>query len=251
MTEACKIDVRNRRVYDPLTNFDLFRNNGGVMRFAFAIVMFALWAGPVGSGPWPREQGKTFLSFQSILRVDPKDVGAGFGTLSTFYGERGLARGYTLGFQGVIDEVRNADGILFLRVPVTTKSKDLKLAYQLGAGFDGREGALAQLGVSVGRGLKTRWGHGWATIDTQVQYRIEHGEAAFKADFAFGVSHGERDKYIFQIQSGRYPGEHPHARFAPSYVRKVNDIQRIEIGAEFGLVNEQFVGLRFGSWLEF
>ncbi|MEO0749252.1 MAG: hypothetical protein AAFZ10_12880, partial [Pseudomonadota bacterium] len=83
----------------------------------------------VSAGPWPREEGKGFLSFS--LDLDAEELEDNF---VSFYLEYGLSRGRTL----VIDRQERGDEIAktfaLIRFPLGNPDRNLKLAYDVGLG---------------------------------------------------------------------------------------------------------------------
>jgi len=213
-----------------------------------------LVSSPLFGGPWPREQGKTFVSLSSLITspyaVDGEDL-RGYHAL---YIEHGLARQLTFGIDAGMDETWNYGAIGFLRMPVFENDGPHRFALQLGVGAnsDGAEfEPLLQAGASWGRGLETPLGGGWMTFDAQAQYLFDSGDFVTKADVTLGVKPTERWKVMLQLQAANYPGSEPMLRAAPSVAYSVGPNRHLEVGAQFGLFNEDRFGLKIGSWVDF
>ncbi len=224
-----------------------------MQRFA-VLVALLLCPCVAGAGAWPREKGRTFLSFGATVSVPYDDPGAPPRTYVSLYSETGLGRGLTFGIDAGMDPDQDSTAILFLRKSFGPEDRRHLLAVQAGIGAT-TDGAatdyLLQLGGAWGRGLETRFGRGWIALDAQALYWAEQGEVAVKADLTLGLKPVERTKLMLQVQSGQYPGSDPYVRLVPSVARKIGRRTHLEIGAEFGVTGDDRFGLKLGTWLEF
>lgn len=225
------------------------------MRIWLIITAAMLYAAQSVAGAWPREEGSMFLSFGYTLS-SPKDaLGDDLQGYSSTYLERGLGADLTLGVDAGMETDTDYSAIFFLRRPFGSGAGPNVFAYQGGLGLAGSAGTrhdyLLQLGASWGRGLTTPWGAGWAALDTSVQYRLEKGEIAGKADLTLGLKPTDRTKLMIQMQVGDYPGSAPYLRLVPSVARELGRGRHIELGAQFGVRGDDRLGARLGTWLEF
>lgn len=223
-------------------------------RFIFLICAQAFLAGMATAGPWPRTQGTTFVSLSSSASTPYGAVGQDLQVFHSFFLEYGLPRELTFGLDAGADPDWRYGAIGFLRTPVMKTDSPHLFAAQVGLGtrFDGSANeTLLQLGASWGRGFDTEIGGGWATLDTQVQLLLDTGNSIAKADLTIGVKPADHWKVMLQVQSSQYPGAKPVLRLAPSVAYSVGEGRHLEVGAQFGVVNEARFGLKIGSWVEF
>ena len=223
---------------------------------ALGLAIF-LSAGPAQPGPWPREAGTGFLSLSHSVTEDRSQTGRPVSGYSALYGEFGMGAGLTLGLDaGRGDRYGDWSAILFLRRALDDGRRPRRISVELGIGGLGADGVKAQPllrpGLSLGRGLATAWGPGWATLDSLVEYRPEGGTAALKADLTLGLRPDPDRMLILQVQSGDYPGSAPYLRLTPAYVHRLGrSATFLEIGLKAGLVGERTRGLKIGLWRRF
>jgi len=219
--------------------------------FCFALL---LWPALAGAGPWAREKGSTFVSTSYSVTTPISAPGEDLQRFGALYVERGLGHRLTFGLDAGMDGGNNHSAILFLRRTLDFGTEHSKFAYQSGIGAvnaaDGYE-YLVQAGASWGRGLETRFGPGWAVLDVSAQYNVAQQSVISKADLTIGIKPVERTKLILQFQAGSYPGSDPYLRLAPSVARQFGKWTHVEIGAQIGLIGDDRMGLKLGTWLEF
>jgi len=228
------------------------------MRFVLAIflatfVTVAL-AGRLTAGPWPREEGKSFLSVSTSFSWPQDALGHDQWRYSSVYYEYGLRRRLTFG----LDAGSNADGnyaaFVFLRTPILESAKPHLFSLRAGLGATGGgagHDTVVMAGAAWGRGFESRFGGGWATLDLQAHYLVDAGELIVKADATVGVKPTDKWKVMMQVQSGSYPNNDPFLRLAPSVAWSWAPGRHLEIGGQIGLVNDDRVGLKIGTWFEF
>lgn len=223
-------------------------------RFIFLIVGLVALGSTACAGPWPREQGATFISLSSSVSTPYASAGQDLQVFHSLFLERGFPRELTFGLDAGADPDWRYSAIGFLRSPVLRSDGPHRFAVQAGLGtrYDGaRSETILQVGASWGRGFDTGIGGGWATLDTQAQLLLETGNSIAKADLTVGVKPTEHWKLMLQVQSSQYPGAKPVLRLAPSVAYSVGAGRHLEIGAQLGVLNEERFGLKIGSWVEF
>ena len=224
------------------------------MRILSLIFLLSLLPTDAFAGAWPRAEGSTFLSFGTTVTTPTDALGTDINTAFSLYLERGMKRQRTFGFDLHAESTDKYTAIAFLRVPVLRRSETHKFALQFGAGSK-TNGAtnewLLHSGVSWGRGFETKLGHGWAAVDAQMHYFVASGEMATKVDVTFGVKPKDRWKIMMQLQAGDYPSSDPYLRLAPSITWEMRPGRHLEVGAQIGVHNDDRLGLKIGTWIEF
>ena len=225
-----------------------------VLYLAVTIVTISLTASAAWSGAWPREVGRTFLSFGSSLDVAYDDPGAGRDQFHSLYVEYGLRPKLTLGLDGGIDDQGHYSALVFLRRPMLEKSKNHRFAFQGGVGL--REDTVGldymiQGGFAWGKGIDTRFRSGWMSMDTTIEYRINSTDVMSKMDFTIGIKPKPRTKLMLQVQTGLLSGTDPFVRLAPSIARQFGEGRHVVLEARFGVLNDNKAGIKLGTWLEF
>ena len=219
--------------------------------FCFALAL------PARAGPWPREDGRWFVSLSHSTRADPRTVSTtdfALDDYTSLYVEYGLRPRLTLGFDAGLSDTGEVTAFGFVRRPIGPEDRQVKLSWHAGAGVTGPSASsepMIVVGASVGKGVTTRWGDGWMTLDTALHLRTSSSEVVAKADATFGLKPRPGQMLILQIQTGAYSGSDPYLRLAPSYVREIAPGRHIEIGADIGFVGDDKVGLKAGIWFEF
>lgn len=217
----------------------------------FIALMFATAA---AAGPWPRGEGKVFLSVGYEGQVDLDQLPLVAITQGgTLYAEYGVGTRTTLGLDVFTDFQVGHSAILFLRRTVTAGHRTNQFAVSLGAGRrsdrTGRQ-SLVSVGASWGRGFSSRWSEGWATIETQAQY-WDRGELALKLDATLGLKPSADWMLIGQAQFADYPGADTTARIQASVVRHLGKRLSIEMGVVAGVMNDKRAGLTVKLWSAF
>lgn len=211
-------------------------------------------ADPAAAGAWPRDRGTGFLS--SATRVSaPAWSGPGWtGQLnlySTLYGEYGLGRRLTAGFDIGHGISGKGKAIFFLRKSLPPRSGGSVYALELGLGQIAGQPAVRP-GLSWGRGISRRnGGSGWLSLESVAEIRLDTGHTDFKADFTLGLNHGARFKSILQLQTGVSQGDPSFIRAAPSLVVKAGVKSHIELGVTAGIVGDDSYGVKLGLWRDF
>jgi hypothetical protein len=210
------------------------------------------------AGAWAREKGSFFASTTATAVADPDDVSNTLKTYGSLYAEYGLGRQLTAGVDTGMEETTDYSAMFFLRKSFTLGADTNQFAVlgglgvgSTGAGVGGSSQWLTQIGFSYGRGFETRFGGGWLAFDTSATYRTGSQDVAGKADLTLGLKPTERTKLMLQLQAGQYPGSDPYLRVVPSIARKFGERVHIELGAQIGVVGDERVGLKLGTWMEF
>ena len=225
-----------------------------------------LWALPASAGPWAREAGDVFLSFQISAEEAPSDLMAGLWEPETYvsaYGEVGLGHSLTLGADlGWGDISRQAVGF----VRYTLSAPDATWQYALDAGVGLRQlgnddpHGLLRLGASIGRGfgeggdawyMPMRHHGGWVTLDLTALYDLEIEEPILQAEATAGFSLSERASAVFSVKAEDWPGSEPLVTVSPSFVFRIFDGTSLRLGARAAVTGSDAVGLSLSIWQDF
>ncbi len=212
------------------------------MRILLAVLFLAATTMDARPGAWLRDPGTTFLSFS-------RTAGSGGSAYNAILVEYGLTPDLTLGLDAGGAQNGDWNAVAFLRRPLGPPRRQLRLALEMGLGRTPTR-TLVRSGLSIGRGFDSRWGRGWAALDTVADLEILTLRTGYKADFTLGL-HRNRAMLIAQVQAGDPAGGKPYVKFAPSYVRPLGKHMKIELGLSAGLVNDPTRAAKLGIWLEF
>jgi hypothetical protein len=231
----------------------------------------ALFLGPsiATAGAWPREDGRTFLSFGT-------EIGADGDSFASLYAERGLPRRLTAvldagAASGVGSGPDTGDGsvALTLRLPLDDGTGANRLALSFGGGLAldddrdlvdapglGQARPFARVGAHWGRGIETPFGTGWVGVDALVDLSIpvlagEGSDTAWKLDATLGVNRTDRLAGILQLQTGSPAAGDSYLRLQATAAWRLGQAVRIETGAVFGLTGDDTQALKIGLWLDF
>lgn len=225
-----------------------------------------LWAVPTSAGPWARDTGDIFLSFQISAEEAPTDLMAGLWepeTYASFYAEAGIGRSLTLGADlGWGDISRQAVGF----VRYTLSAPDATWQYAVDAGLGLRQlgeadpHGLIRLGASIGRGfgdgggawyMPMRHQGGWVTLDLTALYDLEIDDAILQAEATAGFSLSDRATVVFSLKAEDWPGAEPLVTASPSFIFHISDTTSLRLGARAALTGSDAVGMSVAIWQEF
>lgn len=218
------------------------------------------------AGPWARDAGDVFVSFQISAEEAPVDVMAGLWEPETYvsaYGEMGLSHSLTLGVDlGQGDLSRQAVG--FLRYSMSEPDATWQFAVDAGLGArqlgDDDPHGLVRLGGSVGRGfggggdawyMPMRHEGGWVTLDMVALYDLEIEEPIFQAEGTVGFSLSDRASAVFTLKAEDWPGSEPLLTVSPSFVFQIRPGTSLRVGARGAVMGSDTVGLSLSLWQEF
>ncbi len=210
-----------------------------------AILILMFFATAASAGPWPREEGKGFLSISADL-----DAEDGKDNFLSFYLEYGLSRDRTFGIDRRESGDEIAKTIAFLRYPVGATDRRLKLAYEIGLGILDNDAALRP-GVSVGRGFEMAQRSGWWTWDTRALLVEDTNMTLAESDITFGLQTNASSKLILQVQTGVPRKSDAYVKLAPSLAIQSSEGRHYTIGVTAGVVENNEVKVNFGLWQEF
>lgn len=231
----------------------------------FAILGWLLVAGVAQAGPWPREEGTTFLSF-ALERDSEGNSHTGL------YGEYGWAARRTLGFEFGHTNVGETSGLIWFQQAVGSGEGPNRFAISSGVGVIARDGDYIPLGIigaSWGRGIERLPGGGWLAVDARVRLAgktetvayhegmnlIEVGyltpETTVKLDMAIGFKPWDRTMFINQLRMEERKEEGFSAKLATSLVYDLGGPAKIELGLVTPISGSGEQAVRFGTWLEF
>jgi hypothetical protein len=201
--------------------------------------------GAASAGPWPREEGKGFLSFSFDI-----DAETGDDNFLSFYLEYGLGKDRTFGIDRRESSDEIAKTIAFLRYPIGSADRRLKLAYEIGLGVVDNHGALRP-GFSLGSGLELGQRSGWWTWDSRAILYDDLEDGLFEADITLGIQMTGRTKVIMQLQGGVPSEGDAYAKLAPSFVLQNGAGRHYTLGLTAGVVEVDEVKINIGLWQEF
>lgn len=229
-------------------------------------MVVGLSGAPANAGPWARDAGDIFVSFQISAEETPSDVMAGLWEPETYlsaYGEVGLGRSLTLGVdlgQGEIS--RQAVG--FLRYSLSAPDATWQFALDAGLGVrqTGEEDphGLIRIGASIGRGfggggdawyMPLNHDGGWATLDLVALYDLEIEEPIYQAEGTVGFSLTERASIIFSLKAEDWPDADLLVSASPSIVFQIREGTSLRLGARGALTGSEAVGIALSVWQEF
>lgn len=232
-----------------------------------------LRAGAATAAAWPRDEGRWFLALSysgwgngaevldgvsaAVLGSSGSDLNQEF----SVYLDYGLTPQVTVG----LDRFNRFNGVEteswgFARWHPGPSDATNRFAFGLGlgqvttelAGDDDTGGGIAaRFSAAWGRGFPTRFGNGWVDLVGQAAWIDGTPDHYVKADLTLGVSPAEGKLAMVQFLSGQYGDADPYLRMAPSYVFSLREGVQLETGLTIGLVNDDRVGLKIGTWIEF
>jgi len=226
----------------------------------------ALWGVPAQAGPWAREAGDLFVSFQIAAEEDPALIMEGPWEPETtlgLYAEYGLGRSLTLGADINGSEVSQM-GTAFLRYTPTPPEATWQWAFD--AGFGARQigdepaHALVRFGASVGRGfdgneggwpMPLRHQGGWVTLDATAFYDLEVEDVVWQAEGTLGFSLSDRTSAIFSLKAEDWPGADLLVTASPSVAFDILPETTLHIGARGALQGSNTAGVFLSLWRTF
>ncbi|MEM8572028.1 MAG: hypothetical protein AAGG56_14150 [Pseudomonadota bacterium] len=233
-----------------------------MFRLAGCVLLLCLNAfGEARAGAWPREEGEVFLAFSQTMSTGARtmlEAVQDVRSYTSIYAEYGLTPEVTLGFDAGLargDQDEGSGWNAFLRRPVWMSQGGHRVAAELGIGQlnepeFGRQWRIKP-GVSWGKGFESRWGGGWAGLETSASYRFAAQDFGLKADLTLGLKPRERWMVIFQVQSGKWGDDEPIVRLAPSVVRRFGERTHLQLGFVQSVAGDDAMGVKFGTWFTF
>lgn len=229
-------------------------------------MVVGLFGQPASAGPWARDAGDVFVSFQISAEEAPSDVMAGLWEPETYvsgYGEIGLGRSLTLGLDLGRGEV-SQQAVGFLRYTLSAPEATWQFAFDAGLGVRQLGAAdphgLIRLGASLGRGfggggdawyMPMRHQGGWFTLDLTALYDLEIEEPILQAESTVGFSLSERASMVFSLKAEDWPGSDPLVTASPSFVFQIREGTSLRLGARGALMGSDAIGLSLAIWQEF
>ena len=212
------------------------------------VLILMLSAAQAQGGAWPREQGRTFLSFsiEGEFEVGITDASDGYASL---YLEHGLDRDLTLGLDAGGHETDMAKAIGFLRWPVGPRGQAAVWSMEFGLGLYDEDFALRP-GLSYGRGLDLGGVPGWLAVDSRALI-YDGMEGILETDITLGWRPLQDHMVILQLQTGAPTERETYAKIAPSYVFGLPGGRHLELGVTAGIVEASDITLKLGLWQEF
>ena len=221
---------------------------------------------PTHAGPWAREQGDLFLSFQISAEERPSDLMAGRWepeTYTSVYAEYGLGRSFTIGADFGGGDYSQM-GVAFLRYTLVPPDATWQWAIDAGLGArrigEGPVHGLVRFGASVGRGfgesgeawpIPIRHQGGWVTLDASVSYDFEIEDIIWQAEGTLGFTLSDRASAILSLKAEEWPGSDVIATISPSFAFDILPETTLRVGARGALEGSSNVGLFLSIWHTF
>lgn len=196
------------------------------------------------AGPWPREQGRTFLSL-SWERDLQDDRG-----YATIYAEYGLTDRLTLGLDAGADPDGLSKAIAFARMPFAEAPGGMRLALEMGVGM-AEEQAVIRPAMAFGRSIALLRRDGWLTFDLRATIRPDTLDTAWEGDLTLGLDISPRAKAIMQVQTGQPRTGDAYVKLSSSWVMEGAPGRHLEIGVVNGLKNSDALAARIALWHAF
>jgi hypothetical protein len=218
---------------------------------AVLTILLALMTGPAEAGPWPRERRTGFLSIQ-------QELGAwttGRPNLTTrIYGEYGLGRGWTVGFDGgaPVLGLGTPQGIVFLRH--STETRLGWVAVEAGAGLHGWPATgtepLTRPALHWGLGTGGRW-PGWTSISLSMEIRHASGAILYKADTMVGLRPTDRLALMLGSELAVNNAGFGRVNLVPGVSVRVWRTLDLVAAVRVPLDDPQAATIQAGTWLRF
>lgn len=229
-------------------------------------MVVGLSGGPATAGPWARDAGDVFVSFQISAEEAPSDVMLGLWEPETYlslYAEVGLGRSLTLGVDlGQGELSRQAVG--FVRYSLSPTDATWQFAVDAGLGLrqlgEADAQGLIRLGASLGRGfggggdawyMPMRHQGGWVTLDLVALHDLEIEEPILQAEGTVGFSLSDRASLVFSLKAEDWPGADPLVSASPSFVFQISEGTSLRLGARAALTGGDTIGMSLSLWQEF
>lgn len=215
-----------------------------------ALVVWLSGASLVAAGAWLRDKDSLFMAATSTLRMSGEELL----NETAVYAEYGLFPRATIGFDYNHLIGYSGHALAFLRLPVGPPDRELKMAIETAAGghhWQGEWNPMLKATFSLGRGLKTRWGHGWLSLDAAVERRFGTPNPLFKLDATLGLPNFGRVGPMLQIETAKASGLPLFWTLTPSVRYDMKKLGTLVIGFEskHGPINTN--GVKFGLWKQF
>jgi hypothetical protein len=228
---------------------------------AILVVLVLLATARADAGAWPREEGQVFVSLGQTMSTGARsvlDAVEDVRSYTALYAEYGLTPELTFGLDTGLargDQDPASAWTLFLRRPVWVGESGHRFAAELGLGQlnDPQRGRQWRIkpGLSWGRGFESRFGGGWAGLESSAAYRFASEDFEFKTDLTVGIRPSDRWMLIFQVQSGRFGSDDPIVRLAPSVVRRFGEKTHLQLSFIQPITGDDALGVKLATWLTF
>lgn len=234
-------------------------------RFIAGCLAWLLLAVTVQAGPWPREQGHSFVSLSGERDAEGNNY-------AELYAEYGLSRRRTLGLQISRTNVGEVTALLWYQKSLDNGEGPNRLSYSMGFGAIRRNGELlplSQAALMWGRGFSGLWDGGWMTAEARIRVsgkteerRIQDGlssveyayltpEAVGKLDLTIGIRPSPSWALMNQLRLETRDDTDFSAKLASSVVHDLIGPARLEIGVVVPLAGPSEPAVKIGTWLEF
>ncbi|WP_295048783.1 hypothetical protein [uncultured Paracoccus sp.] len=230
-----------------------------------ACAVMAGLSGQVHAGPWPRDEGHSFMA----LTAERDRDGNSFAGLYTEYG---LSRRRTIGLEISHTDVGETSVMAWYQKSLDGGEGPNRLSYAMGVGAIRRDGQLlplSQAALMWGRGFSGLWDGGWLTAEgrvkvagkteevtvrdgmTQVEYAYLTPEIVTKLDLTVGIRPAPSWALVNQLRLEARKDSDVSAKLASSVVYDLAGPARLEVGIVAPLAGPGEPALKIGTWLEF
>lgn len=223
-------------------------------------------ADAAAAGAWPRTEDGVFLSASGERDGDGNSY-------ASLYGEHGLSRRNTLGFQFDHTSAGETGVLIWLQRALDDGTGPNRWTVSLGLGAIKRDGSLlpaGQVGAAWGRGIEGLPGGGWLTVEARLNVAGATKDAAFekaatytgylgnltpevaaKADVTLGLHLSPAMMLINQLRLEERQDTGFSGRLSTSLVRELVGPAKLELGVVMPLSGTGEQALKIGTWLEF
>ncbi len=214
---------------------------------SFIILLFT--ATTAAAGPWPRGEGRSFLSYNISSKHDR--TGTHHMDYNSVYAEYGLTKDLTAGLDigfdgGQVDKIH-----AFIRFPPYQLGSNWLWASDVGLGASDHGHPTFRSNFTFGREIDCKCLKGWFTIDMRAYLVAKKSHSWLESEATFGVNLNKSFKALFQWKE-EYDVEDKHASHAStSLVWEFYPGQHIELGATFGVINAGGQRAKIGFWHNF
>lgn len=191
-------------------------------------------------------------------------AGAGFASVShyaTEFGdtvhdslliEYGVTPGLTFGVEAGVSPGGTWSGMAYGRIPLGNPDRATRFAAEFGAGITVDGNTALRLSLAAGRGIETRFGPGWLSLDSRADHVPGLKLTNLDIDATAGLHLGDKSMAILQLQArADTDGAPTTLTIAPSYVRQISESLNLELGVSAGVIGNDDLRLKLGTWLSF
>jgi len=178
----------------------------------------------------------------------------------------GLSAEEVAAYDATDRRVETWSGVAFLRYAIGPLDARHRWAAQLGVGRrsyeepsdifgleEMREETIVRPLAAYGYGFAVERVAGWVSVEGSLELRTRTAGTPAKLDATLGLKQPEGDgrlSYLFQVQSGDYPGTAPYVRLVPGVVTKIWRGVSLETSVIYGIEGDDSVGAKVAIWID-